>query len=134
MAHPPAQLSFTAPVTEPGYLNFAVTMHPDVYDRPGGGVRFVIRVDDRLVFQEVVDAKVNPAQRGWKEMSLDLSPFAGANRRIDLITEPYPKGDIQFLTAGWGRPHLARSPSAPRPSQARFVSTQVELEDQVFVA
>lgn len=134
MAHPPAQLSFTAPVTEPGYLNFAVTMHPDVYDRPGGGVRFVIRVDDQLVFEEVVDAKVNPAQRGWKEMSLDLSLFAGANRRIDLVTEPFPDGDIQFLTAGWGRPHLARTPSAPRPAQARFVSTQVELEDQAFVA
>lgn len=134
MAHPPSTVTFTAPITDPGFLNFAITMHPDVYDQPGGGVRFRIRIDDQLVFEEAINPKADPTERGWKEMSLDVSRFAGGQRTIELVTEPWPGDDISFCTAGWGRPHLASAPSAPRPAEATFVSTQIELADHAFVA
>jgi anaerobic magnesium-protoporphyrin IX monomethyl ester cyclase len=134
MAHPPARLSYRVPITDPAFLNFSICMHPDVYQQPGGGVRFIVRVDGHLIFEEAIDAKANPEKRGWKDVSIDVSSYAGEQRTIELITDAVLDPDNSYCTAGWGRPHLAPEPNARGPAEATFVSTQIELADQAFVA
>jgi hypothetical protein len=120
LAHPPARLSWTVDLAERAFLNLTLAIHPAVYEQPGGGVRFLVTVDDEPVLDDVVDPKRQPAHRGWKDLSLDLGPFSGPARRLELRTEAVPEESNAYCTAGWGRAHLASEPNAPRPDLAIF--------------
>ncbi len=122
LAHPPAHITFRdVDIAERSFLNLTLSMHPDVYSQEGGGVRFTVRIDGRQVLDESIDPKREPTDRGWKDVSIDLAAFAGAERIIQLETAAQPEDDIRFCTAGWGRAHLAADPFAPPPEKAKFV-------------
>jgi glycogen(starch) synthase len=120
LAHPPTTIAFTVDVADRSFLNLSLMVHPDVHDRPGGGVEFVVRVEGEELLRETVDPKRQPEHRGWKDCSLDLGRFAGVGRTLELVTSSFPGDDNRFCTAGWGRIHLAAEPFAPAPSGAAF--------------
>ena len=120
LAHPPARIAWRVEIAERSFLNLTLGLHPEVYDRAGGGVRYLVTVDGEKVLEEEVDPKRIPADQGWKDLSLDLGRFEGADRRLELVTEPFPGEDASFCTAGWGRAHLASEPFAPPPEDAVF--------------
>ncbi len=129
MAHPPARILYRTPITDPTFLNLSVAMHPDVFEQPGGGVRFIVTVDGKEVFNRAIDPKSEPSHRGYQDLSIDLSRYAGSQRTVELITEPYPGDDNRFCTAAWGRVHLAEEPWATSEEPASFFSSYVEGEE-----
>jgi glycogen(starch) synthase len=120
LAHPPATIAYTVDLADRSYLNLSLMVHPDVHDKPGGGVEFIVRVDGQRLLRESVDPKRHPEQRGWKDCSLDLGLFAGKGRTLELVTTSFPGDDNRFCTAGWGRAHLAAEPFAPPVEEAGF--------------
>lgn len=122
LAHPPARIAYRLELGSRAFLNLSLGLHPDVWDQPGGGVRFTVEVEDEIVFDRVLDPKRRPSERGWLDVSLDLGRFAGPDRRLVLTTSAVPADDAAYCTAGWGRAHLAPYPFAPDPGRAVFYS------------
>ncbi len=120
LAHPPATIRWRVDLAPRAFLNLTLGVHPDVWDRPGGGVRFTVELDGEIVLERVLDPKRRPAERGWLDVSLDVGRFAGPDRELVLVTAAVPADDPAFCTAGWGRPHLAAHPFAPDPGAAVF--------------
>lgn len=120
LAHPPARIAYRVDIGTRAFLNLSLGLHPDVYDQPGGGVRFTVEVDGEIVLERLLDPKRRPAERGWLDLSLDLGRYAGPGRLLVLTTSAVPADEPAFCTAGWGRAHLSPHPFAPDPSRAVF--------------
>lgn len=120
LAHPPAAIRWRVDLAPRAFLNLTLGVHPDVWDRPGGGVRFVVEIDGEIVLERILDPKRRPHERGWLDLALDLGRFAGPGRELVLATAAVPEDDPAFCTAGWGRPHLSATPFAPAPGAAVF--------------
>ena len=120
-AHPPARIGCRADLRQHRFLTLSLAVHPIEYPREGGGVRFLVRVEGEVVLDFVVDPTRDPAQRGWKRVSLDLARFWGPGQQVELITEVADPERPHYLTAGWGRPTLSRHPLAHPPEHADFV-------------
>lgn len=120
LAHPPATIRWRVDLAPRVFLNLTLGVHPDVWDQPGGGVRFTVELDGDIVLERILDPKRRPSDRGWLDLSLDLGRFAGPDRELVLATAAAPGDDPAFCTAGWGRPHLSATPSAPAPGAAVF--------------
>jgi hypothetical protein len=70
---------------------------------PSDGVDFsVIVTDERGAAHEVL--KENWSQRAWKELSADLSAFAGQQVRLRLRADVGPKDNSVADWASWGEP------------------------------
>ncbi len=122
LAHPPTRVCYDVDLTELTYLNLALAMHPSVYDCQGGALRFVVKVSGETVLNEIVDAKNDPGQRGWKALTLDLKKFSGGVHRLELITEGAQAHQTDFCSGGWGSPTLTARPLSPSPKGAQYNS------------
>lgn len=126
-AHPPSSIAIRCDIAEDTDLTFAIALHPDVYEKEGGGVRFIIRRRDDVIYDRVLHPKQKIEDRGWKTERLSLTNFVG--KRIDLVfeTQAFPSGQIDFCTACWAAPRLiSRNPPPYQPSATSIVQNRAQ--------
>ncbi|MFO8058556.1 MAG: radical SAM protein [bacterium] len=117
LMHPPASAAYHVHVRPKSTLRFGIAMSPDVYDKPGGGVTFEVRIKSRLrkervVFSEHIDPKSDPSHRGWLDREVDLTMFGGKKVELKLRTIT-PSGENQYCAAFWSRPCMVSSFGEP---------------------
>jgi anaerobic magnesium-protoporphyrin IX monomethyl ester cyclase len=110
LMHPPSSAAYRLTITPGTVLRFGMGFSADVWDKPGGGATFSVKIktrmrSERVVFSELIDPKHNPAHRAWQDREVDLSLYAGKTVELTLATST-PPGDNQFCPAFWSRPHL----------------------------
>jgi hypothetical protein len=99
-----AQVGYTIlqfPVTlpdKPTRLVFGAGLSPRA--KASDGVEFKVTVDQEKVFDEVIE------KHGLLTRSVDLTPYAGRDVNIELITGPGPKKNISFDWALWEDPRI----------------------------
>ncbi len=72
---------------------------------PSDGVTFVVlAIDSQGKEHELI--KEHWAERKWREVSADLSAFAGKSIRLKFITDCGPKDDTTADWAAWGEPRV----------------------------
>ena len=111
--HPPEsgkdEIIYRVAVPEEGALRFAIALSPEVWSsEKGDGASFQVFVaepdapqDGRFVFVRYINPKYNPSDRRWRNFLVDLSPWAGREVHLSLITEAGPISDWAFDWAGW---------------------------------
>jgi hypothetical protein len=110
LMHPPSSAAYTLEIKPGARLRFGLAFSSDVWDQPGEGATFEVRVKTRLhhertVFSEYIDPKHRPAERRWLDREIDLSAFGGKTVELTLATST-PPGRNQFCAAFWSRPFL----------------------------
>ncbi len=115
-AHPPSTIRRKIRVPEQARLCFSIAMHSSTYDKQGQGVEFAVEIDGESVFKQYLDAKHEPADRGWHPVEIDLSPWCGREVELALFTAPGPGGCLDFCTAGWGDLRLCEDLGKSTPS------------------
>ncbi|MCR4314935.1 MAG: cobalamin-dependent protein [Planctomycetes bacterium] len=99
-------VTWTIDIPENAVLSFDYGMAPETYEQCGDGQIYKVFVDDAELFGVEIDPRNTEADRGHHEVNLDLSDFAGENRRIEFRTEK-PAGKDHFnLHGGFGRPRI----------------------------
>ena len=100
------------------WLKVSVGLKEEAWKTEGDGVYFFIGVSEGPKWDEVYQLVVNPfanaSDRGWKDVTLDLSPYAG--RTIDLIFNTRasppatpgtpPRNDERGDMPLWGEPRV----------------------------
>ncbi|MBN1484500.1 MAG: sulfatase [Chloroflexia bacterium] len=110
-AHPTSSITFAdLSLYEQPQLEFSIGLHQDAWSGPGDGVRFAVILQDRrgrehYLFSQELDPVHNPEDRGWIDVSLDLSDFA--NQTVSLIFCTDPRDNPLNDWAAWGQPHLS---------------------------
>jgi len=110
LMHPNSVAAYHLHVRPKSRLRFGIAMSPDVYDKPGGGVSFEIRIKTRLrkervIYSEHIDPKRDPSHRGWLDRELDLTMFGGKRVELKLVTSTVA-GENQYCAAFWSRPYM----------------------------
>lgn len=104
----PSHISFTVVPPEDAVFEFSVGMdNMQGWDKPGDGMTFAVKINGERIWSLCLDAYNIITHRGWKPVSLDLSPWAGQEIRLDLITQPGedPANDV----GGWAYPCVMHS-------------------------
>lgn len=115
--HPPSSAGVRVAIPENASLSFAYAMAPSTYEQPGEGVRFAVKCGGETVFEHALNAKGNPADRGWKRAEVDLSRHAGRRRELVFETSAHPGDGIDHCSACWAEPRiLAPHGAAPPPA------------------
>ena len=110
MEHPPSSIRFQLKLAQPARFQFGITMHPGVWDKPGGhGVIFTVRLGINnkqleTVFEKKLDPKGRASERAWHEASLDLARFTGKTITLELVTRTQDPVASDFNTVGWSNP------------------------------
>ena len=100
-------------IPDDGWLSVSIGMRPDVWEKEGDGVKFLVGVSDGRAFEPMFEQHVNPfanqGDRKWFPVMVDLSPYAG--EEVDLIfntfSSPAGAGDDQRNDqALWGTPEI----------------------------
>ncbi len=113
LMHPPAEVKYTLSLQAPARFVSAVGLHPDVYDQPGGGVRFVVERNGKILVETFLNPKKNEQDRGWREVIIDLPLSETKDDELTLITQS-ENDDAQFCSAGWRAPRVEfTAPMAP---------------------
>ena len=129
--HPPetgkTELIYHIAVPQSGALRFAITLSPDVWSpEKGDGASFQMYVLDptteqgQFIFVRYINPKHNPSDRRWRNFLIDLSPWAGQEIALSLITESGPVGDWAYDWAGWADLQVITTPASI------FVAPQTE--------
>jgi radical SAM superfamily enzyme YgiQ (UPF0313 family) len=110
LMHPPSSAAYTLEIKPGARLRFGLAFSSDVWDQPGEGATFEVRLKTRLhreraLFSEYIDPKHRPAERRWLDREIDLSAFGGKTVELTLATST-PPGQNQFCAAFWSRPFL----------------------------
>jgi glycosyltransferase involved in cell wall biosynthesis len=120
-AHPITKVSYDVSILDDTTLSFAVGMHPDCYDKPGGGVLFEVLVDRKPVFEQYIDPKRRTEDRKWFDVEIDLSEYSG--KRIELaLRTSNPNKDYRNCTVGWATPALKGTFRIEEPTTVSVVS------------
>ena len=114
VAHPPTIVEFKVSVDEGARFESAVTLHPDTFDKAGGGVRFGVRVDGKVRWERTLDPKRNLADRAPVRVGLELDP---GPHLLQLETKAVPTDDASHCTAGWIDPQISRPSQKRRPGR-----------------
>jgi len=125
LMHPPAGAAWQVKVKAGSVMRFGIGMTEDVWDKPGGGVRFRVKVKprfgkERVIFEEFINPKKNENERRWLDREVSLSDCAGKKVGLTLETEAGQE-DNRFCAAFWSRPYIESgatgrlSPSSERP-------------------
>ena len=109
-AHAPSRITWKVHVpTEQPWLRASVALRPSVWDQTTDGVVFEMSVTDGAT-ETKRTRHLNPrtrfGDRGWIEMAIDLSPYAGREIAVSLATSPGPRGDVAWDWAMWGDPRV----------------------------
>jgi anaerobic magnesium-protoporphyrin IX monomethyl ester cyclase len=110
LLHPDSSGTWRLRVRPDSVLRFGIAFSPDVWDRPGAGCTYRIKIKPRMRRGEVVysryfDPKHNPDERRWVDDEVDLSRFGGRTVEMTLSTST-PPGENQYCVAFWSRPYL----------------------------
>jgi len=112
-AHPPARLQWRLRLETDVELETALGLQPGAWEHSGDGVVFVVGVRDWLGAHELrrvtLDPRRTAADRAWRPLSVDLSPWRGRTIRLTLRTEAGERGDAGWDWAVWRAPTLRRS-------------------------
>jgi anaerobic magnesium-protoporphyrin IX monomethyl ester cyclase len=110
LIHPESSASFRVKLRPDSVLRFGMAFSPDVWDKPGGGCTYRVKVKPRMRREEIVyerhfDPKHNKEEQRWVDQEVDLSRFAG--RTVDLTLETTtPGGNNEYCVAFFSRPFL----------------------------
>jgi hypothetical protein len=117
-AKQPSRAGWSITVPEDAWLKVSLGLKEEAWTMQGDGVLFMIGVSDGSKFSDLFSVVVNPfgtpSDKGWKEITVDLSPFAG--QTVDLIFNTYSssppspgqpaKDDRNGDMALWGNPRV----------------------------
>ncbi len=101
---------FIFPVTVPNraWLRLSIGQQPGAADTEGDGVLFIVGAWDEVVFDELVSFVVNPfhtpEDRGWHDIAIDLSRYAGQSIELRFILRSR-ESDAGDMPA-WGDPRI----------------------------
>ena len=107
-AHPFTEISYDIDLPKDGSLVFDIAVNPDTYDKEGSGVKFEITKNGKKIFSKRLNPKKKTEDRGWFHYELPLN--GGGPSRLVFTTRAASRSNNYFCTAGWGRPHLSKSP------------------------
>ena len=109
-----SRITWDVSVPERAWLKVSVGLKSEAWGVEGDGVLFAIGVSDpgggRYVelFSRVVNPFFRQDERRWRDLSLDLSPYAG--KTIELIFDAYASAAGAPNSAGdlalWGAPRI----------------------------
>jgi hypothetical protein len=111
-AHAPVAISF--PLTVPDEASFlwvSPALDPVAWDWGGDGVTFQVAVQSagqsapEVLWQRHLDPAL-AADRGWQEVQISLTAYAGQAVTLWLITQPGPANNDAGDRAGWGQPWI----------------------------
>jgi hypothetical protein len=117
----PSRLTWKVEVPGDGWLKTSVALREDAWTVQGDGVMFEIRITynkgGELTNEQLMNVLVNPygnaADRGWHDVSVDLSQHAGTavdlifNTRSSYVPQGAPARDDQAGDlALWGAPRI----------------------------
>jgi anaerobic magnesium-protoporphyrin IX monomethyl ester cyclase len=109
LIHPPSRVTWKMKLKPGSKLRFGASFSPDVWDKPGAGCHYLVKVKTRFggeetVFSKYLDPKHDPAQRKWTDFEVDLAKFK--DKKIELVLETATDGPNDWAVAFWSRPHL----------------------------
>ena len=109
LIHPPSAVSWKVKLKKGARLRFGASFSPDVWDQPGGGCDYLVKVKTRFgreqtVFEKYLDPKHNLAERRWNDFEVDLSGYGG--KMVELKLETKTRNGNDYCAAFWSRPHL----------------------------
>ncbi len=94
----------------------------------GPGARFAVAIaapgePEREVFAARLDPSAVPADRDWRRLAIDLTPWAGRSVELRLRVAPMlpGPGPARLDVAGWGDPRLVSRASAGEKPERRDV-------------
>lgn len=112
--HPTSRLIFKqVAIPNDAWLRVSVALQPDVWEKSNDGVLFRFGVSDGRTYDELVkqhvNPRLNPSERRWIPLEVDLSQYAGS--QVDLIFNtnaslPGQGDDAGYDWAVWGEPEL----------------------------
>jgi glycosyltransferase involved in cell wall biosynthesis len=117
--HPPARMTFRIKNRGSSIFRAAVSMHPNTFAQPGGGVRFTVLVDGEQRFSKVLDPKRRREDRIPHSLRV---PIAEPAFELELVTEAVPADDASHCTAGWIHPRLELAANGDRAVAPRLVT------------
>lgn len=113
-AHPPSKVSYRLRIPVDAILEFALGVHPSVWDRAEGeGIIFSIELTPLKIFGKKekiflsshhLDPRRRLTDRKWHEFSVDLSRFANKKVVLSFTTNMKNNSSSDFNTAGWAEP------------------------------
>jgi hypothetical protein len=121
--HPPqsgkTEIIYEVAVPQNGALRFAVALAPEVWSpQYGDGLTFEVYVAEqggmqpqRAVFVRYINPKENISDRRWRNYLVDLSPWAGKDLYLSLVTRPGPVGNWDFDWGGWSDLQIVQVPA-----------------------
>jgi radical SAM superfamily enzyme YgiQ (UPF0313 family) len=113
LAHPPARITYRIPLRPASVLRFGIAFSPTVWNKPGRGTTFEIRLKsgifrDKKIFEKYIDPKNIPEDRRWHDHELNLSEWGGKTVELILITKT-EAGQNEYCVAAWSKPHIIAS-------------------------
>jgi hypothetical protein len=107
------RLTFKAHIPDDGWLRVSVGLKEEAWTQEGDGVLFRAIVSDGRASDEIlvqhVNPFLNPTDRKWIPVMLDLSAYAGEEVDIMFNTNastPGKPGDMRSDLALWGAPEI----------------------------
>jgi hypothetical protein len=106
-----SRITWKVRVPEDGWLNVAVGLKPEAWEKEGDGVLFTVGVSDGRAYDPLFSQHVNPfgspADRRWIPVWVDVSAYGGEEVDVILNTlasQPKKEGDLRNDLAVWGEP------------------------------
>ena len=117
-AKQPSRLAWSITVPDDAWLKVQLGLKEEAWKVQGDGVFFMVGVSAGGRFDQVYTLVVNPygnpSDKAWKEIIVDLSPYAG--QTVDLIFNTFPSptpapgappvSDTNGDLALWGAPQI----------------------------
>src|SRR5262245_54982089 len=73
----PSRLTIPLPLPRHGVLRAAAALEPAGPGRPAASVRLRVGVSDDRIYEHLKEVILTPGQRGWVDVGVDLSAYAG---------------------------------------------------------
>lgn len=111
LLQPPAELDFEVPTGEAGVFTVQITLHPDVWEKPGaGGCEFQVQIDRRIALAMAIDPVKLVADRRWHCLRLEVPANPQGSHQIVLRTRSI--GPSDFRWALWHAPRFTWTAAA----------------------
>ncbi len=113
LEHPPSRVSYRLKLRPGSSIRFGMAFSPTVWDKPGGGATFEIRIKagrfrEKKIFEKFIDPKNRESDRKWYDEEVDLAKYRDKEIELTFITRT-PPGRNQYCVAAWSRPHLTEN-------------------------
>jgi hypothetical protein len=113
-----SRITWAVTVPDGAWLKVSIGLKEEAWKTEGDGVYFFISVSDGPKYEEIYQLVVNPfanaSDRGWKNVTLDLSPYAGNTVNLMFNTRASPpatpgvaqRNDVRGDMPLWGEPQV----------------------------